>query len=65
METHQGHYRSMTLRAPTHGSYEVAEKLDLEGDPIKLTVCGINSHQVVDTKHVNVTVRPIGDDVCE
>ena len=39
--------------------------LNLKGSPLKLTVCGINAKQVIDTLITDVTVKPLGDNTCE
>ena len=42
-----------------------AARLNLKGSPLKLTVCGINAKQVIDTLITDVTVKPLGDNTCE
>ena len=39
--------------------------LNLEGSPLKLTVCGKNAKQFIDTLITDVTVKPLGDNTCE
>ena len=42
-----------------------AARLNLKGSPLKLTVCGINAKQDIDTLITDVTVKPLGDNTCE
>ena len=48
-----------TACSNTWVSNDLATRLDLQGTALKLTVKGINSEEVVDTKLVEMTVRPL------
>ena len=46
-------------------SSAAAERLKLKGKSLKLTVCGINTQQTIDTLVTDVTVKPIAENTCE
>ena len=46
-------------------SSAAAERLKLKGKSLKLTVCGINTQQTIDTLVTDVTVKPIAEKACE
>ena len=46
-------------------SNAAAERLKLKGKSLRLTVCGINTQQTIDTLVTDVTVKPIAENTCE
>ena len=46
-------------------SNAAAERLKLNGKSLRLTVCGINTQQTIDTLVTDVTVKPIAENTCE
>ena len=46
-------------------SSAAAERLKPKGKSLKLTVCGINTQQTIDTLVTDVTVKPIAENTCE
>ena len=45
-------------------SNAAAERLKLKGKSLRLTVCGINTQQTIDTLVTDVTVKPMAENTC-